>query len=101
VSVSDVVIETDDRDDDCFHCLFRPYSPISWDGYPRLLNHQWWVRTLNPNLRVFVLVYLLAEVAECLTECFLFVVVYLLLNLLNVLQSGFCLRVAEAKWSQG
>jgi hypothetical protein len=29
-----------------------PYSLISWDGYSRLPNHQWWVRTLNSNCHV-------------------------------------------------
>jgi hypothetical protein len=26
-----------------------PTPPISWDGNPRLPNHQRWLRTLNPN----------------------------------------------------
>jgi hypothetical protein len=29
--------------------LLDPFSPISWDDYPRLPNHHWWVRALNPN----------------------------------------------------
>jgi hypothetical protein len=32
--------------------LSGPYSPISWDSYPRLPNHQWWVRTLSSNCHV-------------------------------------------------